>query len=779
MMAGEGAVASPARRPAARRIAGNLSMLTLAEIFARTLTLVTSVAVARFLGPSKLGEVSLALALSVFCSAIADGGLTLLTYRRIVAHPNRISRLVVDTTMVQAGIGTLMMGLLIAIAVIAPFGASKRELLIVFAPYILSQALNVIYAVQALERMGSAALIKMATQLFTALPTIALVAATHDPVWFAVGLILGQLSGDAITFYVLRRRAGFRFVAPDLSAVVPLLRDGSALLGSLLLFNYLGSIDIPILSAFKTSHQVGEYSSATRIAATAAIVSQVLFTAVLPELVRRHASDHQRFVSFTKQLVILTTRLTLVPTAIVVAASGPIIHIIYGNQYKAAGPLLAILIPIVPLVWYGHLLGFVQVAAGRQRDFLVSLAVACATATVAYPLLAGLGGTTALASGGTAVSFIQAAAFAFLARGLVGDDAAIMAAVRQLPYALVPIGLILIQRHVLHSHSFGISVLLWLCGAIGVEAVGGWPTARIVASIRTSRGSGSTPPGASTSPEAPSASAEVPPALEPWENPPVGSASGSGRTVLQLITAGDVDAAAGFYDGRAPTLRQYFEQLCSPDMVDQATLAAFVDFRGRAATAPPGADPDELLRRAARAAAAGRLDLYDARSPECRATAELLVARMNGELTRSEEPLQYHLKRCSTCRQTAERLTDAEVALTRAGGEAPPAHIREAWLELVGREVAPAPDEVALLTGAHVAAENGGTPEGTAWADAEQERPEPEPAAAAEPATAQSEPPVQERPADQPEPPTIRVRTRRGGLVGAARRFASSTRRHQ
>jgi O-antigen/teichoic acid export membrane protein len=484
----EGVLAGPARRPTARRIAGNLTMLTLAEIFARTLTLVTSVVVARFLGPSKLGVISLALSLSIFCSAISDGGLTLLTYRRIVAHPNRISRLVVDTTMVQTGIGILMMGLLIAVAVGAPFGASKRELLIVFAPYIVSQALSVIYAVQALERMGAAAMIKMATQLFAALPTIVLIAATHDPVWFAVGLIVGQLSGDALSFYVLRRSAGFRFVVPHVSAVIPLLRDGSALLASLLLFNYL-AIDIPILSAFTSSHQVGVYSSATRIAATAAIVSQVLFSAVLPELVRRHASDHERFVSFTRQLVVLATRLTLVPTAIVIAAAGPIIHIIYGHQYNAAGPLLAILIPIVPLVWYGHLLGFVQVAAGRQRDFMVSLAVACATATVAFPLLAWLGGATALAAGDTAVSLVQAAAFAFLARRLVGTDAAILGALRQLPYALVPITLIVIQRLALNNHSFAISVGLWLCGALFVEAVGRWPSARVVAGIRASRAS--------------------------------------------------------------------------------------------------------------------------------------------------------------------------------------------------------------------------------------------------------------------------------------------------
>jgi hypothetical protein len=242
--------------------------------------------------------------------------------------------------------------------------------------------------------------------------------------------------------------------------------------------------------------------------------------------------------------------------------------------------------------------------------------------------------------------------------------------------------------------------------------------------------------------------------------------------VLELITAGDVDAAAGFYDGRAPSVHEYLVQLCSSELVDEATLAAFVDFRGRAASVPPDADADEVLRRAARTTAAARLDLRDARSAECRATAELLVARMNGELARSEEPLEQHLKHCSTCRWTAERLTDADSTLTGRGGDAPPDDIRVAWLELVGPEELTALDEVA-------AGGNRAGPEQAESIAEDRQAPEPAPVAAEEPTTVQPESP-DKQPADQLEPPgAFRVRARRGGLLGAARRLASSTRRHQ
>jgi O-antigen/teichoic acid export membrane protein len=51
---------------ARRRIAGNLSLLTIAEAIARGVALITSVVAARQLGPAKLGEVALAMTLSFF-----------------------------------------------------------------------------------------------------------------------------------------------------------------------------------------------------------------------------------------------------------------------------------------------------------------------------------------------------------------------------------------------------------------------------------------------------------------------------------------------------------------------------------------------------------------------------------------------------------------------------------------------------------------------------------------------------------------------------------------
>ncbi len=309
--------------------------------------------------------------------------------------------------------------------------------------------------------------------------------------------------------------------------------------------------------------------------------------------------------------------------------------------------------------------------------------------------------------------------------------------------------------------------------------------------------------------------------------------SGERPTLLELIAAGDPDAAAGFYDARAPSVREYCVEICSPEQADQATLAAFVDFLGRVGGAPADADPDELLRKSTRTAAASRMHLSEPHEPTCRSIPELIAARANGELPHNEEPINEHLERCATCRHTAERLAQAEDALIRTPSGHPPEHVREGWLQIGSRGDAPEPGEpgtpaptpeegpspVDDRVGRWIVEEPTQAAE-AAVAEPEAAPPEPEPEAAepepepdaAEPEPAQEPPappePVAAEPQPEPEPTAaepqtveeppapvpsepepvpdpeprapeppmpqpVTVRRRRGGLVGAARRLVS------
>jgi hypothetical protein len=232
-------------------------------------------------------------------------------------------------------------------------------------------------------------------------------------------------------------------------------------------------------------------------------------------------------------------------------------------------------------------------------------------------------------------------------------------------------------------------------------------------------------------------------------------------TLFELIAAGDPDAVAGFYDARVASVCEYCAEVLTAELVDEAVLAAFVDFLGRVGTATASADPDDLLRKSARLAAASRVQVSYVREPACRGVAEVVAALASDELQHDEEPIARHLKRCWRCRGTARHLMQAEDAFVRPPAGQPSEEVRAAWLELASRIPV---DAVAELD------EETETVSKAEWAP-EHER---EAVAEGEPGFGAEQKPQQA--ATMPESPS-RGRLRRGGLVGAARRLASSKRR--
>jgi hypothetical protein len=221
--------------------------------------------------------------------------------------------------------------------------------------------------------------------------------------------------------------------------------------------------------------------------------------------------------------------------------------------------------------------------------------------------------------------------------------------------------------------------------------------------------------------------------------------------LVELILFGDQDALAGYYDGREASVHEYCAQVCPDEQVEEAVLASFTEFLGKVRAAGPDADPDDLLRKSTRTAAASHMEVSNIRDPACRTMPELIAARANGELPRDGGPISAHLEHCRSCRHTVQQLVEAEDAIVRPASGQPSQDVRTTWLLIASREagaskvVPPVPPAT--------------------------EPPEP-PTAPEPPKTPEHPAHAEPSPAPQPVP----VRRWTGGLIGAARRAAA--RRH-
>jgi hypothetical protein len=223
-------------------------------------------------------------------------------------------------------------------------------------------------------------------------------------------------------------------------------------------------------------------------------------------------------------------------------------------------------------------------------------------------------------------------------------------------------------------------------------------------------------------------------------------------TELELIAARDHDTMAHFYDRHVAMVGEFCAAVCPDERVDEAVEAVFVNFLARATEAPHSAEPEELLRKAAREIAASRMEatddpVDDQHDPVCRAMPPLLAARVNGELPGQEGPIIDHLSDCSTCQAIAARLGRAEV-MYPVGSPGGVTELRATWLTLAAD-----------------------TTEATAVRPAETNHSLQTPASPEPPASPLTH--AADSGSGQPPEP-VSVRARRGGLVGAVRRFAAS-----
>jgi PST family polysaccharide transporter len=479
-----------------RRLLRNSAALTAGQLVARVMSTVAALVVARTLGPSLLGVVALAQTLAAFFGGLGDAGLTVIVYREIVLAPKNMWRLVIDTTVLQVALAFVLAGVLVLIAVFVPMPAGSARVLLLFAPYLLTEALGIEYALRAFEHMVLVAAIRIALQFVTSFSMIALVVATHDPIWVPISLWVGQLTGDVMIWWFLRARHPFERSRPRLTSAVTLLKAGAPLLISAVLINFWALASTVTLASLRSSRALGLYSAPFSLIFTAWVMSEVAVGGMFPEFVRRYRDDHVGFAALLDTVVRLTSRLTLPIAAFLMVGAEPLVRLLYGDRFAASGPLLQILAPIIPLGWFTSYVSYGLIAAGEGRAYAKGLAYGVAFATVAYPIWTGAFGATGTAIVSTLTVTIFALALTVYARIRIGVWP-VPAVLREWDYLVVPLVVLVAFRAWLTFDTVLVPLLAAGIAVGAVELVRGFPTARQLSGLRrlSSAPTGSPLPG--------------------------------------------------------------------------------------------------------------------------------------------------------------------------------------------------------------------------------------------------------------------------------------------
>ncbi len=328
-----------------KRYLKNTSWLFGGQIFRMALGLFVSVAVARYLGPEDFGLFNYVISIVALAGVVSQLGLRELARRELVESPERRNEIMGTCFVLNLGAGLIIYAAMLLIV----FSQSDNSLVVgLFAllgsPMLLLSSLNYVELwFQSQVRSDLSVLTSSASLAIFAV--LKIVAILHG-----AGLIVfGYLFlFEAITLCLLQIYFYHKHFGSILQwrmkwdTALNFLRQSWPLILSSLAVTVYTKIDQVMLGAMLDDEAVGQYSVAVRISSVWYFIPSILATSLFPAILnarRQYADLYQKRLQNYFDLNAGLAYLIAIPLSL---GAPWIISILFGEAYKAAGPILAI-----------------------------------------------------------------------------------------------------------------------------------------------------------------------------------------------------------------------------------------------------------------------------------------------------------------------------------------------------------------------------------------------------------------------------------------------------
>jgi O-antigen/teichoic acid export membrane protein len=383
--------AGPARTSSSvprSRIAHAFSIQLICRALGMMASVVSVAMTARYLGPGRYGQLTIAIAFVGMWSALADLGIGTVIVRRVTSGAGDLERLV----RVNSGLSLMYCVPLAALAagtgLLLYRDADVRVMLVVLSGQLLMFTMTTRFEPVFLStvRFAAVALSDVAGRLGTLAMVGYLVTIRADVVWFAVAQLIPPALQLLIQGTAAARHISLRPIfAPR--EVADLLRESIFPIGIAVIGVLYWRTDGVILSKVSTHAEVGVYGLAYTVAFNTLVVSMFFLKATLATATELFARDVAAFAGFLRRCVELMY-FAGVPVAVVGALlARPLIELFGDRQFVDRGaPTLAMLFVAVALRFVTGTLGQ-GLFACHQQKFLFRLSIATLAFNIALNVL--------------------------------------------------------------------------------------------------------------------------------------------------------------------------------------------------------------------------------------------------------------------------------------------------------------------------------------------------------------------------------------------------------
>jgi O-antigen/teichoic acid export membrane protein len=388
--------------PTLRKLIPNTGWLVGDRLVRMAVSLVVSAWMARYLGPAAFGRYNFAIAFIVLFSPLGTMGLERIAVRELVNEPDDADAILGSAFALRLAGGAL--GALLAVGTLALLRRGDGEMLAMVAilsSVMLVQAFDVIdWWNQSHLRARTSVLAMSAGFLLAAAARLVLIL-THAPLvafaWaWAAELALGSI-GLAIS-HRLRdgARQAWRVSRVRMGA---LLKDGWPLMLSGVMVMIYTRVDQVMLGQMATARDLGVYAAAVKLVEVWYFLPAAIVASAFPSIVEARRESEARFYDRLQRLYNLMAAISyaiVIPTTLLAPW---IVRVVYGQQYAASAPMLAVLVWSLLFTSLGLVRGAFLSSMNWTWAYFMTVAVGCvvnvALNLLLIPRLAGMGAVIA------------------------------------------------------------------------------------------------------------------------------------------------------------------------------------------------------------------------------------------------------------------------------------------------------------------------------------------------------------------------------------------------
>lgn len=337
----------PEISPTLRRTVSNLTWLSLDRVVRLIGAVIVNAWLTRYLGPEQNGVLNFALAFVGMFTPLAVLGMDAIVIRDLVRDPEGKEEIL------GSAFGLRLMGAcsavifaVLAIHAVRPDDHLTQALVIISSLGMVFQSFDVIdYWFQSQVQSKFTVYAKNTAFVLISAAKIVAILGGADLVTFIV-LSSAELAIAAAALAVMYRNRGnsvrrwtFRFDR----AKMLLVNSWPIIISDLAVFMQ-ARIDQVMIGEYLTNADVGLYAAAQKISEPVSVIPMVIMSSIYPVIVRTkewsEEEYHRRLTDLYRLMFIISLAVCL-PIALL---SGPIVHVLYGEQYAFSATLLSLLI---------------------------------------------------------------------------------------------------------------------------------------------------------------------------------------------------------------------------------------------------------------------------------------------------------------------------------------------------------------------------------------------------------------------------------------------------